>query len=271
MPAQLMPNAPSASRANPMQAQLCGTPGCGLAAYHGGLCLNQQVVRPRQRRPSLRVLTEAAEGSPPCRVPAASKKRAAPTSASRASPTFVGHNFMDEPSRSPFGFVPGSGSLRVQADATEAGAKAEAEAKATAAKSHSSQYRGVGMPPQPAPQAQSGIAEVVVPDGVNAGQQVKFARPAGGWFMVTVPPGVSAGQRFRVELTKELTRTPAPTPPVVPPPEAVAPGLHEDFFKKAVREDCGKCRNCLDKRRFGGPGVRRQVCEQRGAPRRAAG
>ena len=281
MPAQLMTNAPSASRANPMQAQLCGTPGCGLAAYHEGLCLNQQVVRPRQRRPSLRVLTEAAEGSPPCRVPAASKKRAAPTSASRASPTFVGHNFMDEPSRSPFGFVPGSGPLRVQAGAAEAEAKAEAEAAAAAAaaaaKSQSSQYRGVGMPPQPAPQAQSGIAsyprvgkgwraDVVVPDGVKAGQQVKFARPAGGWFMVTVPPGVSAGQRFRVELTKELTRTPAPTPPVVPPQEAVAPGLHEDFFKKAVREDCGKCRNCLDKRRFGGPGVRRQVCEQRESP-----
>ena len=181
MPAQLMPNAPSASRANPMQAQLCGTPGCGFAAYHEGLCLNQQVVRPRQRRPSLRVLTEAAEGSPLCRVPAASKKRAAPTPASRASPTFVGHNFMDEPSRSPLGFVPGSGPLRVQADAAEAEAEAEAEAAAEAeAKSHSSQYCGVSMPQQPAPQAQSGIAEVVVPDGVNAGQQVKFARPGGG-------------------------------------------------------------------------------------------
>ena len=140
MPARLRPKAPSASRASPTQAQLCGSPGCGRAAYHDGLCHNQQVARPRQRRPSTRVLTEAAEGSPLCRIPAASKKRAAPTSARRASPTFVGHNFMVKPSHSPLGSALGSGLRRVQAEAAEAEAEAEVE---TAEAKDTSRYRGV--------------------------------------------------------------------------------------------------------------------------------
>jgi len=367
MPARLMPKAPSASRARPTQVQLCGTPGCDRAAFHDGLCHNQQVARPRQRRPSRRVLTEAAEGSPLCRIPAASKKRAAPTSASRASPTFVGHNFMDKPSHSPLGSVLG---LYAQAEAADV--EAEAEVEAAEAK-NISRYRGVSgdgsggrwrariwhnggdivigifdnevdaalaydekarelhgprafvnflseecwqpwtheeslqvldgvnrhghswakiardlpvartddavrnhwhrlmskqrqssalvetataemqasTPPQPAPQAQSGIAEVVVPAGVLPGQQIKFSRPVGGgWIMVTVPPGVFAGQKFRMELTKT---------------SELASRVHLRCGKcrGCVRGDCGECKNCLDKPRFGGLSIKKQACEER--------
>eukprot|EP00964_Phaeocystis_antarctica_P037213 scaffold21260_cov58-Phaeocystis_antarctica.AAC.6 len=60
-------------------AQRCGGRGCELARFHEGLCTSQQVVGPRQRRPSARVLAVAeADASAPGCGPA--KKRAAPPS-----------------------------------------------------------------------------------------------------------------------------------------------------------------------------------------------
>ena len=46
--------------ASPMQQ--CGGHGCELARFHNGLCTSQQVVGPRQRRPSARVLAVPGAG-----------------------------------------------------------------------------------------------------------------------------------------------------------------------------------------------------------------
>ena len=95
--------------------------------------------------------------------------------------------------------------------------------------------------PQPAPQGS--LTEVVVPAGVLPGQQIKFVRPGGGWIMVTVPPGVFAGQKFRVPLTR--------------------PYLRCGKCQGCVRGNCGDCKNCLDKPKFGGRDIKKQACERR--------
>ena len=265
-----MPKTPSASRARPTEGALCGTPGCARAAFHEGLCHNQQVARPRQRRPSTRVLTEAAEGSPLCRIPAASKKRAAPPS--RASPTFVGHSFMDEPSGEPQPWTHeedlkvldgvdrhGHSWAKIARDLPDLRTDDAVRnryyrlvTKQQQALVETAVEKQAAAPLQPAPQAPSSMAEaeVAVPAGVLPGQQVKFVRPGshgGGWVLVTVPPGIFAGGKFNVRYTcssaNKLTRC------------GKCPGC--------VNEDCGECKNCLDKPKFGGRGIKKQACEQR--------
>merc|ERR1712106_863974 len=94
------------------------------------------------------------------------------------------------------------------------------------------------------------FAEVAVPAGVLPGQKVKFVRPeshGGGWVLVTVPPGIFSGGKFSVRFTcssaNKLSRC------------GKCPGC--------VNEDCGECKNCLDKPKFGGRNIKKQACEQR--------
>ena len=37
--------------------------------------------------------------------------------------------------------------------------------------------------------------------------------------------------------------------------------------ERCLRGECGKCPNCMDKRKFGGPGLKKQACMMRGCMR----
>ena len=37
-------------------------------------------------------------------------------------------------------------------------------------------------------------------------------------------------------------------------------------FNNATNDDCGSCKNCKDKRCFGGPGIRKQACCNKNGP-----
>ena len=46
------------------------------------------------------------------------------------------------------------------------------------------------------------------------------------------------------------------------PPQRDADGDEEgEMDEAALVEDCGECTNCLDKRKFGGPGLKKQKCK----------
>jgi hypothetical protein len=36
----------------------------------------------------------------------------------------------------------------------------------------------------------------------------------------------------------------------------------DEALTAALVEDCGECTNCLDKRKFGGPGLKKQKCKE---------
>jgi hypothetical protein len=43
---------------------------------------------------------------------------------------------------------------------------------------------------------------------------------------------------------------------------ATAEGEMDEALTAALVEDCGECTNCLDKRKFGGPGLKKQKCKE---------
>ena len=83
----------------------------------------------------------------------------------------------------------------------------------------------------------------------------------GGQELFSAAPEVQTSAR-QPTITPVAALAPTPAPALAPAPEPapLAAATEKQEKSEASNGDCGRCANCLDKVRFGGPGLKHKAC-----------
>ena len=92
----------------------------------------------------------------------------------------------------------------------------------------------------------------------------------GGQELFSAAPEVQTSARQpTITPAAAMAPTPAPALAPAPEPEPLAAATEKQEKSEASNGDCGRCANCLDKVRFGGPGLKHKACVTKQAVPRA--